>query len=70
MSLSEAARAGAPELAAEATAWSLQHAVFVPQHTSRSAHTVSSMLDAAGFQTLSSEPLIDEMTTLVIATRN
>ena len=52
-----------------ASAWSLQHAVFVPEHRSRSAVAIGAMLNAAGFDTVSSAPLIDEMTTLVVGTR-
>lgn len=52
-----------------ASAWSLQHAVFVPQHRSRSTSEVSALLDAAGFDTLTSAPLIDEMTALVVGER-
>ena len=33
-----------------AAAWSLQHAVFVPGHRSRSADAISAMLDTAGFE--------------------
>ncbi len=50
-----------------AAAWSLQHAVFVPGHRSRSAVDVAEMARVAGFETVSSEPLIDQMTTLVVA---
>ncbi len=53
-----------------ASAWSLQHAVFVPEHRSRSEDDVSSMLQSAGFGTISASPLIDEMTTLVVGTRH
>jgi hypothetical protein len=52
-----------------AAAWSLQHAVFVPGHESRSTDDVAAMATAAGFAIGSSAPLVDEMTTLVIATR-
>lgn len=53
-----------------ASAWSLQHAVFVPKHRSRSADAVVAMLNTAGFGIASSAPLIDEMTTLVVGTRS
>jgi hypothetical protein len=43
--------------------------VFVPRHRSRSTEAVATMLDAAGFNTMSSAPLIDEMTTLVVGVR-
>jgi hypothetical protein len=52
-----------------AAAWSLQHAVFVPRHRSCSTDAVAAMLDAAGFNTISSAPLIDEMTALVVGER-
>ena len=50
-----------------AAAWSLQHAVFVPGHVSRSIDDVAAMLTAAGFTVSSQTPLVDEMTTLVLA---
>ena len=53
-----------------AAAWSLQHAVFVPDHVSRAVTDVEAMLTAAGFDTLSSTPLVDDMTTLVVAERS
>lgn len=52
-----------------AAAWSLQHAVFVPEHRSRSEQEVAEMLDHIGFEVSASSPLIDEMTTLVIGLR-
>lgn len=52
-----------------AAAWSLQHAVFVPGHRSRSADAVSGLLDDAGFTAATSESLIDQMTTLVVGRR-
>ena len=50
-------------------AWSLQHAVFVPGHVSRTIDDVASMLTTAGFTVISSVPLVDDMTTLTIAHR-
>ena len=52
-----------------AAAWSLQHAVFVPGHCSRSAEDVSSMLADRGFEVDPAAPVVDEMTTLVVGTR-
>ncbi|MEM9037640.1 MAG: hypothetical protein AAGD18_23845 [Actinomycetota bacterium] len=52
-----------------APAWSLQHAVFVPGHVSRSIDDVGSMLDDAGFDSVTSVPVVDEMTTMVVGTR-
>ena len=52
-----------------AAAWSLQHAVFVPGHTSRTVDQVSAMASDAGFAVANTAPLVDEMTTLVIASR-
>ncbi|MEM7141457.1 MAG: class I SAM-dependent methyltransferase [Actinomycetota bacterium] len=49
--------------------WSLQHAVFVPGHVSRSIDDVSTMLGDAGFSVASTAPLVDEMTSLVVASR-
>lgn len=52
-----------------APAWSLQHAVFVPGHVSRSVDGVGDLLRSAGFSTIQSEPVVDDMTTLVLAAR-
>lgn len=52
-----------------ASAWSLQHAVFVPDHRSRSADDVRALLDAHGFEPSEPSSLIDEMTTLCIGVR-
>lgn len=52
-----------------AAAWSLQHAVFVPGHVSRSIDDVSRMLDEVGYEVDTARPLVDEMTTLVVAVR-
>lgn len=52
-----------------AAAWSLQHAVFVPGHTSRSADDVAVMLQNAGFGTTETAPVVDDMTTMVIGKR-
>ncbi len=52
-----------------ASAWSLQHAVFVPGHRSRTADEIRAMLGDVGFAMSDARPLIDEMTTLVVATR-
>lgn len=49
-------------------AWSLQHAVFVPGHVSRTIDDVAAMLTSAGFVEADRRPLVDEMTTLIIAT--
>ena len=54
---------------AHAAAWSLQHAVFVPGHTSRSSADVSDLLAAHGYETSVERPLVAEMTTLVVAER-
>lgn len=53
-----------------AAAWSLQHAVFVPGHISRSVTDVETMLADRGFELTTSQPLVDEMTTLVVAQRS
>lgn len=50
-----------------AAAWSLQHAVFVPGHVSRSIDEVADMLTAGGFTVTTRQLLVDEMTTLVLA---
>ncbi|MDY7100000.1 MAG: methyltransferase [Actinomycetota bacterium] len=50
-----------------APAWSLQHAVFVPGHVSRSVSEVETMLCDAGFCASSTAPVVDDMTTLVLA---
>lgn len=52
-----------------APAWSLQHAVFVPGHTARSVGDVSAILSDAGFTSVDVRPVVDEMTTLVLASR-
>lgn len=54
---------------AHAAAWSLQHAVFVPGHRSRSVDDVSSMLSNRGFDVDEASTVVDEMTTLVVASR-
>lgn len=53
-----------------AAAWSLQHAVFVPGHASRRIDEVEAMLASAGFGAATTIPLVDEMTTLVVAARS
>lgn len=53
-----------------AAAWSLQHAVFVPGHRSRSADAVAELLGEAGFGTATCAPLVDQMTTLVVGRRD
>ncbi|BAN02600.1 class I SAM-dependent methyltransferase [Ilumatobacter coccineus] len=53
-----------------AAAWSLQHAVFVPGHTSRSSDEVNAMLQRHGFTPVSTGPLVDEMTTLTVGVRS
>ncbi len=55
---------------AHAAAWSLQHAVFVPDHRSRSVDELSSMLDDRGSEVEQSSTVVDEMTTLVIGCRS
>ena len=52
---------------AHALSWSLQHAVFVPGHTSRTTSEVSEELAARGWTTQTTHPLVDEMTSLVVA---
>ncbi len=53
-----------------APAWSLQHAVFVPGHVSRSVDDVTSMLAEAGFDQVDTVPVVDQMTTMVVASRS
>ena len=52
---------------AYAPSWSLQHAVFVPGHRSSTTDEVSTMLAARGWTEVTTAPLVDEMTSLVIA---
>lgn len=52
-----------------AAAWSLQHAVFVPGHVSRTSVEVAEMLTVAGFEKTETVGVVDEMTTMVIARR-
>jgi len=52
-----------------APSWSLQHAVFVPGHRSRTTTEVGAMLAERGWSTIDVHPLVDEMTSLVVATR-
>jgi hypothetical protein len=52
-----------------AAAWSLQHAVFVPNHRSRSADEVNAMLERHGYTSGEARPLIDEMTALCVGVR-
>jgi hypothetical protein len=52
-----------------AAPWSLQHAVFVPGHCSRSIDELSALLVAAGFGGIETHSVIDEMTTMVIGLR-
>lgn len=52
-----------------APAWSLQHAAFVPGHVSRTVDEVGDMLGAAGFESVESVPVVDQMTTMVVGTR-
>jgi hypothetical protein len=54
---------------AHAAAWSLQHAVFVPNHRSRSIDDLSTMLSARGFEVDAATSIVDEMTTLVVGHR-
>lgn len=49
-----------------APAWSLQHAVFVPGHASRSVRDVTEMLNEAGFAEVEASPIVAEMTTMVV----
>ena len=49
-----------------APAWSLQHAVFVPGHVSRSVDDVSNMLAGAGFAQIDRSQVVAEMTTMVV----
>lgn len=53
-----------------AAAWSLQHAVFVPRHRSRSAEQITNMLADIGFGVTVHRPIVDEMTSLIVATRS
>ena len=50
-----------------AAAWSLQHAVFVPRHRSRTSGEIASILSRHGFHQTVDCPLVDEMTHLVVA---
>lgn len=52
-----------------APSWSLQHAVFVPGHASRTTGEVGELLVARGWTEVTTHPLVDQMTSLVIATR-
>ena len=54
---------------AHAASWSLQHAVFVPGHVSRTTSEISQKLAASGWTDQTTHPLVDEMTSLVIACR-
>ncbi len=54
---------------AHAAAWSLQHAVFVPGHRSRSADDLTTMLADRGFEVAPASSVVDEMTTLVVGNR-
>ena len=54
---------------AHAAAWSLQHAVFVPNHRSRSVGDLSTMLSDRGFDVDPASAVVDEMTTLVVGQR-
>lgn len=54
---------------AHAAAWSLQHAVFVPGHRSRTVDELSTMLSDRGFEVGPPSSVVDEMTTLVIGQR-
>lgn len=54
---------------AHAAAWSLQHAVFVPNHRSRSSDELSTMLSDRGFEVEAASPVVDQMTTLVVGHR-
>lgn len=49
-----------------AAAWSLQHAVFVPGHHSRSVRQAEQLLTDRGYEVVNTRPLIQEMTTLVV----
>lgn len=52
---------------AHAAAWSLQHAVFVPGHTSRTTSEIGEELAARGWTEQATHPLVDGMTSLVVA---
>jgi hypothetical protein len=54
---------------AHAAAWSLQHAVFVPGHISRSAGDVADLLGRHGYEVTVERPIVDEMTSLSVGTR-
>ena len=54
---------------AYAAAWSLQHAVFVPEHTSRTTSEIGDQLSDRGWTELTTHPLVDDMTSLVVAQR-
>lgn len=49
-----------------APAWSLQHAVFVPGHTSRRVEDVAELLGSAGFAEVETASVVSDMTTMVI----
>ena len=53
-----------------AAAWSLQHAVFVPGHRSRSDEDISDLLQSRGYETTVTRPIVDEMTTLIVGVRD
>ncbi|GEM_PF-2538441 len=54
---------------AYAPSWALQHAVFVPGHTSRTTSEMSDALADRGWTEIETHSLIDEMTSLVVACR-
>ena len=54
---------------ANSASWSLQHAVFVPGHRSNTTAQIGEMLVARGWTEVTTDPLVDEMTSLVVARR-
>lgn len=52
-----------------APSWALQHAVFVPGHQSLTTGTIGEDLAARGWTQQTVRPLVDQMTSLVVATR-
>lgn len=54
---------------AHAAAWSLQHAVFVPGHRSRSADDIGDLLSDREYAVETTRSIVDEMTTLVVGVR-
>jgi hypothetical protein len=52
-----------------AAAWSLQHAVFVPGHRSRSADEIGDLLRSRGYEIVTNRSIVEEMTAIVVGVR-